>query len=259
MADGSDDDVRVPTPWETLLRWSGAPRGYQLTRTLIFRLLGFVYVFAFLGIVQQGPALLGSHGLTPIGDVRRTDARGRRDVLGRADRVHARGASDTAHPDVGVDRARDLAVAVACGYTNMPMLLVLWVIYGSFERVGQLWFSFGWEIQILETTLIAAVLAHPWDPRPLAARPPPTTPIVLMRWLVFRIMLGAGLIKLRGGVVLDAPDVPRLPLRDPAAAESAVAAVPLTRRTGSMRSAFCTTTSSRSSRRSSCSARAGCA
>ena len=47
------------------------------------------------------------------------------------------------------------------------------VIYGSFERVGQLWFAFGWEIQILETTLIAGVLAHPWDPRPLAARPPP--------------------------------------------------------------------------------------
>ncbi len=41
-------------------------------------------------------------------------------------------------------------------------------------------------------------LAHPWDPRPLRARPPPTTAIVLMRWLVFRIMLGAGLIKLRG-------------------------------------------------------------
>jgi hypothetical protein len=61
-----------------------------------------------------------------------------------------------------------------------------------------LWFSFGWEIQILETTLIAAAMAHPWDPRPLAARPPTTTAIVLMRWLIFRIMIGAGLIKLHG-------------------------------------------------------------
>jgi hypothetical protein len=53
-------------------------------------------------------------------------------------------------------------------------------------------------MQLVETGAIAALLAHPWDPRPLAARPPPTTSIVLMRWLAFRIMLGAGLIKLRG-------------------------------------------------------------
>ena len=191
-----DEDVRVPTPWETLVRWFGAPRGYQLTRTLIFRLLGFVYVFAFLGLVQQGPALLGSHGLTPIGAY--------------MERMHAAGVTFWDVPTVFWLGSSDSAIqtwawiglaislAVACGYTNMPMLLVLWAIYGSYERVGQLWFSFGWEIQILETTLIAAMLAHPWDPRPLAARPPPVTGIVLMRWLVFRIMLGAGLIKLRG-------------------------------------------------------------
>jgi hypothetical protein len=191
-----DEDVRVPTPWESLVRWLGPPRGYQLTRTLIFRLLGIVYVFAFLGIIEQGLPLLGSHGLTPIGAY--------------VTRLHGAGLTFWDVPSLfmldGSDTAIQtwawigfaISVVVACGYANMPMFLVLWAIYGSFERVGQLWFSFGWEIQILETTLIAAALAHPWDPRPLAARPPPTTPIVLMRWLVFRIMIGAGLIKLRG-------------------------------------------------------------
>jgi hypothetical protein len=66
VADDGDVDVRVPTPWETFLRWVGPPRGYQLTRWLILRLLGLVYVFAFLGLIFQGPALLGSHGLTPV-------------------------------------------------------------------------------------------------------------------------------------------------------------------------------------------------
>jgi hypothetical protein len=190
------EDVRVPTPWETLLRWFGPPRNYQLTRTLIFRLLGLVYVFAFLGLIQQGLPLLGSHGLTPIGAY--------------VDRLHAAGATFWDLPSLFMLDGSDTAITawawigfaislgVAMGYANLPMLLVLWAIYGSFERVGQLWFSFGWEIQILETTLIAAVMAHPWDPRPLAARSPPVTGIVLMRWLVFRIMLGAGLIKLRG-------------------------------------------------------------
>jgi hypothetical protein len=194
--DEADVDVRVPTPWQTFVQWLGPPRGYVLTRWLILRLLGFVYGFAFLGLIFQGPALLGSHGLTPAATY--------------IDLVKGDGATFFDLPSVFMWGASDstftlwayvgLALALACmvGYANLPSLLALWFIYGSFERVGQLWFSFGWEIQILETTLIAAFLAHPWDPRPLAARPPPATAIVLMRWLVFRIMLGAGLIKLRG-------------------------------------------------------------
>jgi hypothetical protein len=167
-----------------------------LTRFLILRLLGVVYVFAFLGLIFQAPALLGSHGLTPVSlfvdrlhDARQTFW----DVpslfmLDSSDAVLA------AWAYIGLV----LAIACALGYANLPSLLVLWAIYGSYERVGQLWFGFGWEIQLLETTLIAAFLAHPWDPRPLAARPPPVEAIALMRWLVFRIMLGAGLIKWRG-------------------------------------------------------------
>ncbi|HEY5922421.1 MAG TPA: lipase maturation factor family protein [Kofleriaceae bacterium] len=202
MAGDADEDMRVPTAWDTWLRWArwlgvaAPPRGYQLTRWLILRLLGFVYVFAFLGLIFQGPALLGSHGLTPVAtfvDLVTGDGM----TFWDNPSFFMWGASDTA---LAVWAYVGLALAIACtlGYANLPSLLALWFIYGSYERVGQLWFSFGWEIQILETTLIAAFLAHPWDPRPLAARSPPTTAIVLMRWMVFRIMLGAGLIKLRG-------------------------------------------------------------
>jgi hypothetical protein len=179
-----------------VITWLGPPRGYSLARWLILRLLGVVYVFAFLGIVMQGLPLLGEHGLTPAATY--------------VERLAAHGATFWDVPSVFMWNASDgalqawayiglaIAICVAIGYANMPMMLALWFIYGSYERIGQLWWGFGWEIQILETTLVAAFLAHPWDPRPLAARPPPTTAIVLMRWLTFRIMLGAGLIKLRG-------------------------------------------------------------
>ncbi|MDB4957034.1 MAG: hypothetical protein JWO36_4603 [Myxococcales bacterium] len=195
MAD-EDADLRVRSPFERATAWLGTTRDYQLTRFVILRLLGVVYVFAFLGIVLQGLPLLGSHGLTPIDSY--------------VDRLHAAGATFWDVPSVFLWNASDgsivgwayvglaISIAVALGYANLPMLLALWMIYGSYERVGQLWFGFGWEIQLLETTLIAAFLAHPWDPRPLAARPPPVAAVVLMRWLAFRIMLGAGLIKLRG-------------------------------------------------------------
>ena len=169
MAEEADVDVRVPTPWQTFVQWLGPPRSYVLTRWLILRLLGFVYVFAFLGLIFQGPALLGSHGLTPVAsyvDLLKSDGISFSEVPS----LFMWGASDGS---LAVWAYLGLALAVACtlGYANLPSLLALWCIYGSYERVGQLWFSFGWEIQILETTLIAAFLAHPWDPRPLAARP----------------------------------------------------------------------------------------
>jgi Lipase maturation factor len=189
-------DLRPPPPWAALARWLGPPRGYGLTRWCILRLLGIVYVFAFVGLILQGPGLLGSHGLTPVARYlagMHGAGRGFWDLPS----VFWWSDSDTALA-VWAYAGLAIALAVALGWANLPMLLALWAIYGSFVRVGQTWFGFGWEIQILETTLIAAFLAHPWDPRPLAARPPPLAAIVLMRWLVFRIMLGAGLIKLRG-------------------------------------------------------------
>ena len=65
MADEDVPDVR--SRWEPrspVLRYLVAlydkPGGYQLARWLILRLLGLIYVFAFLGLIKQGPALLGS-------------------------------------------------------------------------------------------------------------------------------------------------------------------------------------------------------
>jgi len=76
---------------------------------------------------------------------------------------------------------------------------MIWAAVAALAVAGTaLWFAFGWEIQILETTLLAAVLVHPWDPRPLRAPSPPPVAIVLTRWLVFRIMLLSVLVWLIG-------------------------------------------------------------
>ncbi len=179
-------------PWDRL----PAPRDYRLTRWLILRLLGLVYVFAFVGLIKQGLPLLGSHGLTPAATFL-AQAREMGQTLWDLPTMFWWDCSDGALMGwawVGLV----VSIAMLLGYANLPSLIAVWVIYGSYERVGQAWFGFGWEIQLLETTVLCAALAHPWDPRPLAARSPPTAAIVLLRWLVFRIFLGAGLIKLRG-------------------------------------------------------------
>jgi len=173
---------------------------YWLTRFLILRLLGLVYFFAFLSLARQVLPLIGEHGLTPIQPFLR-------------DVVFYRGSrweGFQADPSLFWLDASDvllfrlawvgcaLALAVVVGYANAILLAILWALYMSFVHVGQDWYGYGWEIQLAETGFLAIFLCPLFDPRPFPRRPPPYAVIVLYRWLIVRIMLGAGLIKLRG-------------------------------------------------------------
>ncbi len=187
-----DIDLLAPTPLDRLRQWLGPPRRYAITRSVLLRLLGVIYLFAFLGLTRQVLPLLGSHGLTPAADLLAAE-----DHPWGLPTLFWIDCSDTSLvllSWIGVV----LALVVVAGFGNAPVLALLWLIYGSFVRVGDFWFGFGWEIQLLETGFLAIFLAPPLDPRPRCARPPPVIVIVLLRWLTFRIMLGAGLIKMRG-------------------------------------------------------------
>jgi len=91
-----------------------------------------------------------------------------------------------------------LALVVLAGFANSILMAVLWAMYMSFVHVGQEWYAFGWEIQLLETGFLAIFLCPLLDARPFPRRAPAPIVLGLFRWLIFRIMLGAGLIKLRG-------------------------------------------------------------
>ena len=67
--------------------------------------------------------------------------------------------------------------------------------------MGQEWYGYGWEIQLTETGFLAIFLGPLLDWRPFPRVAPPLPIIVLFRWLAVRVMLGAGLIKLRGDEV----------------------------------------------------------
>ena len=87
---------------------------------------------------------------------------------------------------------------VVAGYANAPLLTVLWFLYMSFVHVGQEWYGYGWEIQLTETGFLSIFLCPLLDMRPFPKRAPPFPIISLFRWLIFRMMLGSGLIKIRG-------------------------------------------------------------
>lgn len=173
---------------------------YWLTRFMILRLLGIIYAIAFLVTINQILPLIGSHGLSPV-SIYLKQITG---LLGSGGAAFMRlpslfwfWHSDTALL-TGAWIGFLLSCVVIAGYANALVLGVLWLLYLSFIHVGQEWYGYGWEIQLTETGFLAIFLCPLLDGRPFSRRPPPFPIIVLFRWLVFRLMLGAGLIKIRG-------------------------------------------------------------
>src|SRR6201999_2372521 len=91
-----------------------------------------------------------------------------------------------------------LSCVVVAGYSNALGMAALWFLYMSIVNGGQEWYGYGWEIQLLETGFLAIFLCPLLDMRPFPRRETPMPIILLFRWLIFRIMLGSGLIKVRG-------------------------------------------------------------
>lgn len=176
------------------------PPSYWLTRFMILRLLGVIYAVGFLVAINQLVPLIGSNGLLPLGNYLNLVSHSLgSDFAGfvRLPSVFWLWHSDTALLTVAWI-GFILSCVVVVGYANAPMLGVIWFLYMSIVHVGQDWYGYGWEIQLTETGFLAIFLCPLWDMRPFPRRPPPFAIIVLFRWLIFRIMLGSGLIKFRG-------------------------------------------------------------
>lgn len=176
---------------------------YWLTRFLMLRLLGAIYAIAFLVAINQIVPLIGANGLLPVGIFLKR--------VGEA--LGSTGAGFMRLPSIfWFDHSDKLLLAAAwagfvlscivlAGFANALLLAVLWFLYMSFVHVGQDWYGYGWEIQLLETGFLSIFLCPLLDLRPFPKRAPPMPVIVLFRWLAFRVMLGAGLIKIRGDEV----------------------------------------------------------
>lgn len=164
---------------------------YWLTRLVLQRSLGLVYLLAFSVVVNQFRPLCGEKGLLPVGQFLRQT-------------------SFTESPSIFFLFPHDNAFAV-CGWlgialsvlaatglserfgdlVSMVVWTLLWLLYLSFVNIGQTFYAFGWESLLLESGFLAIFLGS-------ARTEPSVIMIWLFRWLLFRVIFGAGLIKLRG-------------------------------------------------------------
>ncbi len=173
------------------LSWFDA-RDYEFARQVLQRGTAALYLVAFLSTMNQFPALLGERGLLPVPAFLDLARRLARPTLFRWYY------SDALLKSVcwtGIGVAAVLVIGLPqTGPPWLPMLafLVLWFLYMSIVNVGQTFYGFGWEILLLEAGFTVAFLGSDQTP-------PPTTILILLVWLVFRLEFGAGMIKIRGG------------------------------------------------------------
>lgn len=196
MADAVDPPL---TALGRLHRWLWQPaHSFWLTRFVLLRLLGLVYAVAFLALANQVLPLIGSDGLTPVAPqlAAVSDQVGAWHGFWHIPTLFWMGAPDRALVLLAWGGFA-LSLVVLCGYANSIVLAVLWFLYFSFVQIGQDWYGYGWEMQLVETGFLAVFLVPLLDGRPFPRRPPPRLVLLLFLSLVLRIMLGAGLIKLR--------------------------------------------------------------
>jgi hypothetical protein len=168
-----------------------AAEDYEVGRQVLQRGVAAIYLVAFISAVNQFPALLGEKGLLPVSE-----------FLARAGRragpsLFHRGYSDRRFRVVawaGVIVSALLVLGLPqTGPPWVPLLafLAIWWLYTSIVNVGQVFYGFGWESLLLEAGFIVAFLGSD-------RIAPPFLVLLMIRWLVFRLEFGAGMIKMRG-------------------------------------------------------------
>uniref|UniRef100_A0A3Q3MKL7 Lipase maturation factor n=1 Tax=Labrus bergylta TaxID=56723 RepID=A0A3Q3MKL7_9LABR len=180
---------------------------YWLTRIVLLRSVSFIYLVAFSVAYNQNKQLIGERGLLPCKSYLNSVKRYVGGKIGLAAFTYTPSILwllDWSDMDANLDGLALLGMALSAfvlvtGMANMVIMVTLWVLYHSLVNVGQLWYSFGWESQLLETGFLAIFLCPVWTLSQVPRRCPPSLICIwTFRWLIVRIMLGAGLIKIRG-------------------------------------------------------------
>lgn len=182
---------------------SGMPE-YRVTGWLFLRGLGFVYLIAFWSLWTQIIPLSGETGIMPIAD-RMEAMRAGTGELGVWERIWQ-------VPTVFWLAAGDGFITCVCamgcvlagcaivGFLTMPSLAGLWILYLSLVKVCVPWLGFQWDVLLLEAGLLGVLMSRMGvfdDPR--QPRAPRVVPLLLVRWLLFRLMFASGMVKLLSG------------------------------------------------------------
>jgi len=186
----------------TSLFWGEGVRRptYFHARRWFLRFLGLIYLIAFLSLWVQVDGLIGARGLAPVPQFL-TDAHAQ--LGGQA--YFALPTLCWFNPSNGFlhflcGAGAVLSLILIAGFAPILCLVLLFASYLSLSVVGQTFFSFQWDVLLLETGFLAIFLA-PWHWWPKRDQPAPLsrTALFLLHFLLFKLMLMSGVVKLTSG------------------------------------------------------------
>ncbi len=186
------------------------PPTYFWARRWFLRMLGLIYLIAFVSLWVQVDGLVGSNGMSPVSRflpaVRQQlgpDAHFLLPTLCWFD-------SSNTFLHFLCGGGVVLSLVLILGIAPALCLIVLFVFYLSLAIAGQVFLSFQWDVLLLETGFLSIFLA-PWRlwPRDRLWRPESATPVTafpvsraglfLLKFLLFKLMLMSGVVKLTSG------------------------------------------------------------
>lgn len=166
------------------------------TRAVFSRLLAVVYFLAFLSLWFQLDGLIGSGGILPASELMAAAAS---KVPGRVDLLPTFFwfASSDRFLYLVCGGGIFLSAVALFGFAEPLVFFLLWACYLSLVGVSGEFLSYQWDNLLLEAGFLAIFFApFRWREK-LSNVPPPSDVMVwLLRWLLFRLMLQSGLVKL---------------------------------------------------------------
>jgi hypothetical protein len=173
---------------------------YRIANALFLRAVGLCFFAAFLSLWVQVDGLVGSQGILPVGRLLEAG----RSQLSPGERwaflptlCWWNGSDAFLHFLCGAGALASLAVIL--GLVPAPALLLCWASYLSLCVAGQDFLEFQWDLLLLETGLLAVLLAPVKRWRMGSALEAHRIARVLPLWLLFRLVFSSGFVKLASG------------------------------------------------------------
>ncbi len=172
---------------------------YVLASWLFLRLLGLIYLAAFVSLATQIRGLVGRQGILPVAEFFQSRAYWGRRRFYRLPTLCWLDTSDRFLLLLSWGGAA-LALLLIAGLAPTAVLGLLWAFYLSLLTVCRVFLGYQWDILLLETGFLAIFLA----PLEIVPRLPPVAaphPVLLWLcwWLLFRLMFSSGVAKLLSG------------------------------------------------------------
>lgn len=182
---------------------SEEPR-YVVTRSIFLRLLGVVYLIAFLSLGSQILGLNGERGILPARQVMDWHEQRLASASTSERLLHVPTLCWFADSDASLTwqcrAGAILSVLLILGVAPIPVLIALWGLYLSLSFSQNLFLSFQWDTLLTETGFLAIFLAplRLWM-RKRSDPPPSRFALWMIRLLLFKLMFLSGVVKLTSG------------------------------------------------------------